>query len=192
MGQCCWLSGSVCRTQISGVWVQGHPPPKPHLPGCGLTKGQDPSPQRLPWDWSHQRGQRWTLRALWMVMQTPTHPSEARGAAGEREGEEQGSFSGSPGGEPTCFQLARQHFPDVPLCPLPMAGAEGEGQQDLGDNSWKFCEARGGGGRGSEGLDRAAFWGFRGDHQTALSAGYWLGYWSWGQPPPLSAPGNEK
>lgn len=26
-----------------------------------------------------------------------------------------------------------------------MAGAEGEGQQDLGDNSWKFCEARGGG-----------------------------------------------
>lgn len=122
----------------------------------------------------------------------PYTPLRGQGAAGEREGEEQGSFSGSPGGEPTCFQLARQHFPDVPLCPLPMAGAEGEGQQDLGDNSWKFCEARGGGGRGSEGLDRAAFWGFRGDHQTALSAGYWLGYWSWGQPPPLSAPGNEK
>lgn len=40
----------------------------------------------LPWDWSHQRGQRWTPRALWMVMQTPAHPSEARGAAGEREG----------------------------------------------------------------------------------------------------------
>lgn len=110
-------------------------------------------------------------------MQTPAHPSEARGAAGEREGEEQGSFSGSPGGEPMCFQLARQHLPDAPLCPLPMAGAEGEGQQDLGDNSWKFCEARGGGGVGrvSEGLDRAAFWGFRGDQQTALSTGYWLG-----------------
>lgn len=78
-----------------------------------------------------------------MVMQTPAHPSEARGAARERKrGEEQGSFSGSPGGEPTCPCLAREHLPGVPLCPLPTAGPEEEGQQDLGDNSWKFWEAQ--------------------------------------------------
>lgn len=125
-----------------------------------------------------------------MVIQTPVHPSEASGAGRGKRGRRARQFLWQSRlgahvppvgkGRPAPVSLSAS-------CPrLGLRERDSEAWVTIVGNSGRHRQSR-----GSEGLGQAAFWGFHGDQQSALSRGHWLRQWTGSWPSLLLSQGWE-